>query len=226
VATVVRIVSLMAQRKHAPSILSALRSSYPHMLVRIIAGLDILGLDTYWKIRREVPQQQRRDERATLQTGLGSIAFEILHDTTEPLRNVKHRISVPKLEAWIRTLIAHPDLFAVMLAYACFGTPHGDPEADALWHVLQCYDPSRESLYALALERYVEFNRAGDQYAWQFLYDAERTMGDHTIDRLQRHFMVSQLLGAWATLFADEFITAVPLLRWVDDDTVRENLDL
>jgi hypothetical protein len=224
--TVLRIVELLSSRPNAPSTTSALMASYPHMIVRLIVGLDMIGLDSYWEIFQTQPQLKRRADRANLQRRLGSDAFKAIHDGEELSQPQSFRVPIPALQSWADALVKHPDLLAISIAYAYFGTLWGDRESDALTAVFQRYEPRREALFAMALQRAQGYDEIKDRHGWEGHYFAERVLANYEIDRMRRFMMVSEPFMHWASVFAEDFITAVPFLRWVDDATLRENIDL
>ena len=224
--TVLRIVSLLPRTSRSPSTLAALFNSYPHVLARVIIGLDVLGLEATRERFRDVPQVQRQIERGRLQARIGLRGFRAIQSVGEQSSRKALRRAKPvvRLERWITDLVEHFDLFAIAIAYCYFSTPFWDRESAALYSVLNRYDAAREALYAVALRRYADFNKYSDAYAGPTLDRAEQILTDCRIARIDRIAMVSPLFGAWAGLFAESFIASVPLLKWVDDETLRENL--
>lgn len=234
VNTVIRIAQLSAQLSgQCSSTLCALSHSYPEIIVSIIIGLDLVGLDEYWRIRTRTAQLPRHRLRSRLQKRLGRKGFEALHslpDFTTRRDNFSRLLGDSTVRNWVKRLQPRYDLLAVSVAYSYFGPFFGDTESMEMRAIFNEYDADRERIYVNALERYRSevppTSRPNGAYDHNFLEQAQRVLIHETSDDFRVSSVVSPLLGAWANGFASDFIIEVPLLSWVDDDTLRENLGL
>jgi len=231
-ATVHLLVKLMgAHGIIAPSSPNALYHSYPHALLQIVQGLDAIGLDWYMETFRRLPQLVRRAQRRRTQRRLSLAGNKIIGSF--PLRKMYFTKIIDiqpgaketkQLHRWVRRVVSHRDLFAVSLAYAYFGSYDYNDESRALLSLFDYYHADLERVYAEAIVRYPTFDQRLSAYAGPELRAAEDLLGNQRIDFRTRMRAISPLLQPWAFQFAEHFILGVPLLSWVEEDTIRENL--
>lgn len=233
VPTVLRLVGLLSKSFKGPgsSTLSALYSSYPNFVARIVIGLDLIGLDTYRVMFMTTPQAKRQTARMRTQERLGSLAASAINackDYTKRKDRDYFLVPDPGVANWIRRLNAHIDLLSVCLAYSYFGPFYGDTISMEFRAVFECYDEKRERMFAEALHRYettfaceVEHS---ESYAHDILANAERLLASDSLSTKELSSAVSPLFSVWANVFSPTFVEAVPLPAWVDVDTVRVSL--
>jgi hypothetical protein len=232
--TVIRIQHLLAQiSRDSSSTLCALSHSYPEIITRIILGLDFEGLKEYWRIRSATSQDQHRRLRWRLQRRYGNQGFKALHRLPDYVkRKDRYGRLVAEVAAriWITRLAGQRDLLAIAIAYAYFGPYYGDTESMEMRAVFDEYDASREAAYTSAFERYCaeSSGRAApsESYAHDVLAQAERLLMQATADDFRVASVASPLFGVWANAFASDFVATVPLLAWIDDETLRSFLEV
>jgi hypothetical protein len=101
----------------------------------------------------------------------------------------------------------------------------GNEESIAICAALDRFNPQRETLYRHALSAYKRFDQTNDMLCGPELRQAEEILRDYRYERRRRFEFASKLFAAWSGQFAEAFINAVPLLEWVDQDTLRANLE-
>jgi hypothetical protein len=215
----------------APSTPSALFHSYPHVVLQIVQGLDAIGLDTYRAIFRRLPQEARRRQRSKLQRALAAIGNTLINNlprhSSGSFRTADVRKADPHFSAlhkWLRRVFKHRDLFAVVVAYDRFGSYFGNDETTAFSSLLDFYSPDLEAIYIEALHRYPTFDHKNEHYFGPEMLAAENLLAEPRIGIRSRIRAVSALLQPWAWEIAGDFLLGIPMIPWVEEDTLRENL--
>lgn len=208
------------------STLSALNASHLDVLAKVVIGLDQLGLDDYWNMRSRarLSQLARRRLRERVQERMGLLGNRAITEQAKRSTGNRPRPTDVMLR-WIDRLQHQPDLLAICIAYAYLGTVDWDEESVAICAALDRYNPKLEALYARALDAYEQFDRENDMLCGPELYQAEEILRDYRYDRRRRIAFASNLFAVWSGQFAEAFINAVPLLEWVEQDTLRANLE-
>lgn len=222
-STVLRVVKLLeGTGRMKSSVLTALMASYPDALMRVVIGLDVIGLDAYWHSRRTQPQLERQLARIAFNTRMGNRGFRAFPRPGERAKSRPAR----RLVNWINEIAKHHDLLAICVAYAFFCPPYGDMYSIALLEVFSQYNENREALYWEALRRYSDFNPDNQWFGGPELSQIERVFANHAMSIEDRRTLASPHFVKWTFGHALEFIESATLLEWVDKDLIRKSLGM
>src|SRR5580692_5693012 len=177
-STALRIPHLISKiSRRSSSTLESLWHSYPHVIAQIVLGLDLQGIARHSPLRRKLSQQSRRRMRSRLQNRLGAAGNAAL-ESSEGYRK-RHKawraFPAPSIERWVKTLLPHPDLLGIAIAYAYFSSFHGDTESTEMMSVFGRYDAQREEIYRSALDRYNKDFATQAQHSDHLTHDALAT---------------------------------------------------